>query len=419
MSSLGYYDMSFPGISTSGGSSSGSSAGSSAGSGSSAQDTRIVPGMLGVYSQLLGINQQNYGNMRNAYQQQLAGNAQALPGIYNQFSTGVNHALDALGVSSNGQLNGSWGVAAPAAQGIQNVYNQTVAGNTQQMASAGLGNTTVGASMNSQAAQQAALSYGQLGSQLATQASGVIASGANQLLSGQLQGQQMQTGLTSAALNPLDTQMANTAGTLTGGFGQSSYSNSSQQRSQQQGQQQQSGQTGAQSPNPGSNVTGAPGGPAGGGGSGSGSGTGGGGTGSGMEGVPGYNPVGAYGGGGNNVYNQGTSPNGPGGPQTIDNTNANDPGNYYNQVGPDSQEPQGGNADGNFPGLSPDQTQTAYQYGLPPGSDASMVALAQQAEQEQGGDGSTIQFDEQVSPTEARFYKIQNDGSKYYFVVGK
>lgn len=324
MSQLGSYDMSFPGLSTSGGQSSGTS--SSTGSGSSSQSTQMIPGMQGVYSQLLGMNATNYGNVMNAYQGQKASNAAQLPGVYAGYGQVQGDVMNTLGMGQVLGQNGNWGVADPAAQAIGRTYQQQTAGNRQQMASAGLGNTTIGAGLDSQAAQNAALSYGQLGSQLAGQAAGYESQIGQAGLAAQMQGLGMQTGLTQGALNPLATQFGNTAGSLTGGVGQSSYNQASQ--SKQQSEQGSGGSSGSSGGGASSGLpAGTPGGPAGAytGGGGAGSGGGGGGSSgglpaSGSSSGPAYNPSGAYnstGGSPNNAY-------GPTGPNNT-NTGANTP----------------------------------------------------------------------------------------------
>src|ERR1700683_3391842 len=99
----------------------GASRGASQGTSSSSsnQSTAIVPGMMGVYNQLLGLNQQNYSKVLGAY----AGGSNAmnaqLPGIYKGYSGLEGQVMNTLGMGQVLGQNGNWGVATPAAQAIQ------------------------------------------------------------------------------------------------------------------------------------------------------------------------------------------------------------------------------------------------------------------------------------------------------------
>lgn len=214
------------------GGSTGSSSGSSQSQGQ--QSTQMIPGMLGIYSQLLGQNQAHYGNVLNAYQQGQGNLGSNLPGVYAGYGGVQSDVNNTLGMGQVLGKNGNWGVAAPAAQAIGQTFQQTEAQNTQNMANAGLGNTTVGANLQNQAALQAGQAYGGLGAQLAQTAAGYQAQIGQAQLGARMQGLGMQTGLTQAGLGPLGQQMGNTAGSLTGGFGSSSGSSnqSSSQRAQ-------------------------------------------------------------------------------------------------------------------------------------------------------------------------------------------
>lgn len=350
--------------SVSGGFGSGSSSGTSQGTSSSQQSTQMIPGMMGVYNQLLGINQGHYGNVMNAYQGQLQNNQSQLPGIYGGYGQLGGDVMNTLGMGQVLGQNGNWGVAGPAAQAIGNTYQQQVGTNAQNMTNAGLGNTTVGANANNQAAQAAALSYGQLGSQLADKAAGYQSQIGQAGLAARMQGLGMQTGLTSSALNPLGSQLSNTAGSLTGSFGSSQSQQSSQQQAQNRNQQQSNSGGGGNQSGGGNNLPpGVPGGPGGGYGTGGG-GAGGGGT---LGGNP-YDPVGAYGGGsggyGGWLPGQGAIGKGPGGSTTIDTGANKSGGSYSDSAGADKPggSVSGGGGDpynvgsdkgGNYPGQTP------------------------------------------------------------------
>lgn len=228
--SLGGGAMNTPSTSFGGGS------GSSSSSSSSHPDT--IPGMMGVYSQLLGLNQQNYGNVLNAYQQGQGNLGQQLPGIYGGYGAVQGQVENTLGMGQVLGQNGNWGVAAPAAQAIGQAYQQNQANTTQQMTNAGLGNTTVGANLQNQNTLGAAQAYGGLGAQLAQTAAGYQAQIGQAGLGARMQGLQAQTGLygdQGKALAGYNFQ--NTAGALSG-----QYTNSSSQSQQQQQQQSQGGQ---------------------------------------------------------------------------------------------------------------------------------------------------------------------------------
>lgn len=184
--------------------------------------TQMVPEMLGVYQQLLDANKTNYGNVLSAYQGQQASNNQQLPGIYQGYGDLNKGVANTLGMGQEG----GWGVASPAAQAIQRQQTATSGDITQQMTSAGLGNTTAAAQAQQQAAYNTNLAYGNLGAQLADKYAGYQSQIGQAGLGAQMQGLGMQTGLTQSALPTLGQQYANTAGSLTGSFGSSSGSSS-------------------------------------------------------------------------------------------------------------------------------------------------------------------------------------------------
>lgn len=225
---------------------------SGSGSSQSQQSTQVLPQLMGGYSQLLGMNQQNYGNMMGAYQQQLGSNAQQIPQIANGYGNVQSGIANTLGMGAALGQNGNWGVAQPAATAIQQQGQMNQGQITQQMANAGLGNTTVGANLGSQQSALTQQALGGLGANLASTYAGYQANEGNSALAAQMQGMQTQTGLTQGALNPLNSQYSNTMGNLTGQFGSSSSSSTQKAASQNPQQNPQSGQ---QSSN-GSGVTG-------------------------------------------------------------------------------------------------------------------------------------------------------------------
>jgi hypothetical protein len=281
-------DYAISGGAPAGGMTTGVSGGNSTSSGSSQSSTQMIPGMMGVYSQLLGLNQQNYGNVLGAYNTGQQNISSTMPGItsgYGNLNAGIQNTL---GMGQVLGQNGNWGVAQPAATAIGQAYQQQLANNTQQQINAGLGNTTVGANLANQATLGAAQAYGGLGAQLAQTAAGYQAQIGQAGLASQMQGLGMQTGLSQAEGGALaGYQYQNTAGALAGPVSSSQQSSSSQQASQQQQPQpqqgQQSGNSGASGASPYS---------AGGGGGGlagmSGTGGGGGGIGAYQQNSPGF-----------------------------------------------------------------------------------------------------------------------------------
>ncbi len=214
MGQLGFVD---PAYQSAFSSPSGGSSQISSGTGSSSSGPVPNPITDSAYSQLLGLNQQNYGNVLGAYsqgQQQAGGQ---LPGIYGGYGQLGGDVQSTLGMGQVLGQNGNWGVAAPAAQAIGQAYDQQRANTTQQMTSAGLGNTTAVAN----AQNQNALGYGQaiggLGAQLAQTAAGYQAQIGQAGLGARMQGLGMQTGLSGQEGGTLGSyRYANTAGALEG-----------------------------------------------------------------------------------------------------------------------------------------------------------------------------------------------------------
>lgn len=278
--------------------------GGSSGSSTSNSSTQIVPGMMNVYSQLLGANENNYGNMMNAYQTGEQTIGQQSPQIAAGYGN-VNSAVqNQLGMGQVLGQNGNWGVAGPAAQAIQQQTQQGGANITQQMTNAGLGNTTAAGNAQTQNTFYGNQALAGLGSQLAQTAAGYTAQEGNAAQASQMQGLGLQANLYGQALNPLSTQFSNTAGSLTGGVSSSSSTQKANPASQNGSNAQQAANNPAnQLPN----LAGQTGAASGGGGLVySGGGGGGGGSPSGSNG---YNPLtgggGATGTSGGNGYSSG------------------------------------------------------------------------------------------------------------------
>lgn len=213
------------GSSTSSGSSNNQSSGQSTGQSS----TQIVPGMMGVYDQLLGLNQSNYQNVLDTYTSGQNNMSGQLPGIYGGYNTLNQSVANTLG------QGGDWGVATPAAQAIADTYAQNVANTTQQMTNAGLGNTTVVGNMQTQNTDMAARAYADLGAQLANTYAGYQSNIGLAGQAAQMQGLGMQTGLYGQQGSSLaGYDFANTAGSLTGGFSNNQSTNQSTGSSQNQ-----------------------------------------------------------------------------------------------------------------------------------------------------------------------------------------
>ncbi len=255
---------------------------------------------MGVYSDLLGRNTQNYANILGSYAQGQGQAAAQLPGIYGGYNQLGGDVMNTLGMGQVLGQNGNWGVAGPAAQAINKAFVQSQGKTTQNMTNAGLGNTTIGGNLQNQNAAAAALAYGNLGAELAKTAAQQQADIGKTGLDAQMKGLGIQTGLSAQQGGTLGAyKFANTAGDLTGSYGQSSSQSQQASQNQQESQNRQQGSPGTgpsagQQGEPGL-PPGVPGGP--GGSSGGGGGTGGGGSGGGGSGVPGVPPFGANTGG--------------------------------------------------------------------------------------------------------------------------
>lgn len=178
----------------------------------------MIPGMMGVYNQTLGLNEQNYANILGTYGRGAGQLAATLPGIYG----GYGQLQSAIG-QTLGVTGGGWGVAAPAAQAIQQTFAQTQGQTRQQMINAGLGNTTVGANISNQNALMASQAYAGLGAQLAQTYAGYEAQIGLAGLGAQMQGAGMQAQMAQATGSTLGGQkFGNTAGQLAGPVGGSS-----------------------------------------------------------------------------------------------------------------------------------------------------------------------------------------------------
>ncbi len=199
----------------------GAGGGSAGGSQSSAQ---MIPGMESIYKQLLGINQERYSNVQQAYNQGQNRLSEQLPGIYQGYNQLSGDVMNTLGMGQVLGKDGNWGVAGPAAEAIkrQDVAQQGQI--TQDMTNRGLGNTSVGGNLQNQRGYNTEQAYGGLGAQLAQTAAGYQSQIGLGGLGARMQGAGMQTGLTQGALGPLGQQASNTAGQLTGQTS-SSYSN--------------------------------------------------------------------------------------------------------------------------------------------------------------------------------------------------
>lgn len=232
----GGYGGSYISPATSGGSSKGS------GSSQSQQSTQVLPSLMAGYNQLLGLNQQNYGNTLNAYSQGQSQLAGGLPSNYASYGQTLGGVGNTLGMGQVLGQNGNWGVAAPAAQAIGQTYAGNVANTTQQMTNAGLGNTTAVGNAQTQNALSAAQAYGGLGAQLAQTYAGYQAQEGNAASAAQMQGLGLQSGLSGAEGGTLGSyRYANTMGSLTGNQGSASSQNSQQSTQGSVGPQQHPG----------------------------------------------------------------------------------------------------------------------------------------------------------------------------------
>lgn len=190
-------------------------------SSSSRSEQQIIPGMKDVYNQLYQANQNNYANILNAYNQGQATVDDQLGGILGDYNNLINQVYTNLGVGQGG-----WGVAAPAAQEIERLYQQSQGQNRQRLIDAGLGNTTVAPNVLNQSVRLAAQSYGNLGAQLADKAVGYQTQIAQAAQEARLRALGLKTGLSQQLSGNLaGYRFANTAGDLTGNVSSNQSSN--------------------------------------------------------------------------------------------------------------------------------------------------------------------------------------------------
>lgn len=193
---------------------------SSGGSRSQSQSgTGITAGMMDVYNQMLGINQQHYQNVLNTYNQGQGNLAQALPGVYQGYGGVLQSIGGAIDLSRRSGM-----------RDINEGARQAGANIDQNMVSSGLGNSTVRANRQQQNEYLRGRAAGDLEAKLANQYASAEQTVGLAGQAAQMQGLGMQTGLTQAALNPFGQQLSNTVGSLTGSFG-SSVSDSQNQAS--------------------------------------------------------------------------------------------------------------------------------------------------------------------------------------------
>lgn len=186
--------------------------------------TRIVPGMLDYSKHMTGLNMQNYENILSGYgnsQAMLAAGMNASYAGYNQLSDSAMHMMGVDG--------GGWGIATPAANRIRQDSTQTQGQTQQRMINAGLGNSTVLASMANQNRLQTNQAYGELGANLANHATGIM----TQIGLARMQANTQILGMqANASNNYISTlggyRFGNTVGDLTGQFSQG-YSNANSQ----------------------------------------------------------------------------------------------------------------------------------------------------------------------------------------------
>lgn len=188
----------------------------------STSQTRITPGMMDVYNDLLGKNVADYNNVLQGYTQAQTNLGQGLQGVMGDYNALEGQVMNTLGLSGGG-----WGVATPAAQAIQRTFEQTQGQNQQNLINAGLGNSTVLANLNTGAARQASEAFGGLGAQLAQTYAGYQGQFGLAQLGARQQGLGLQTGLSANLGNALaGYHFANTFGNL---YGQNSVSQNQSQ----------------------------------------------------------------------------------------------------------------------------------------------------------------------------------------------
>jgi hypothetical protein len=185
-----------------------------AGSGHSVSAEATIPDMMNVYNQLLGLNVQNYNSMLGQYAQAQGNLGAGLANNSANYSNLYSGIRDTLGVGGGG-----WGVALPGANAIEESFAQARGKIRSGMISQGLGNSTVAASMQNQAALAAGRAYGELGANLANTAAGYAARIGLEQAQAYQQGLGMQAQLAGQHLNNLGQyRFANTAGNLTGRY---------------------------------------------------------------------------------------------------------------------------------------------------------------------------------------------------------
>lgn len=185
-----------------------------AGSGSTASASAVLPDMMNVYNQLLGLNMQNYNSMMGQYTQAQNNLSSGLAGLSGAYSNLYGGIRDTLGVGGGG-----WGVAQPGANAIEESFAQARGNITQGMINQGLGNSTVAAALQNQQALMSARAYGELGAQLANTAAGYAAQIGLAQANAYQQGLGMQAQLAGQHLgNMAQYRFQNTAGDLTGQF---------------------------------------------------------------------------------------------------------------------------------------------------------------------------------------------------------
>ncbi len=214
MGQLGFVD---PAYQSAFSSPSGGSSQISSGTGSSSSGPVANPITDSAYGQLLGLNQQNYGNVLGAYsqgQQQAGGQ---LPGIYGGYGQVGADVQNTLGMGQVLGQNGNWGIAGPAYDALNQAHIKAQGDITNDMTSRGLGNTTVGANLQEQEARGFRQGIAGLGANLASTAAGYQAQIGQAGLGARMQGLGMQTGLSGQEGGTLGSyRYANTAGALEG-----------------------------------------------------------------------------------------------------------------------------------------------------------------------------------------------------------
>jgi hypothetical protein len=184
--------------------------------------------MMGVYNQLLDLNQGNYNNILSGYQQgqQLLG--QSLGQAYAGYGNIQDDVMRMLGVDGGG-----WGVATPGANQIRQDSTRTAGDIQQRMINAGLGNSTVMASMANQNRLQTNQAYGELSANLADKAAGYRSQIGLARQQAMMQGAGLQAQMSNNYLNTLGGyRFQNTAGDLTGQFSNSVGNSVSQSQAQ-------------------------------------------------------------------------------------------------------------------------------------------------------------------------------------------